>query len=170
MNIFFTSDHHFFHANFLKFLEDDGSRCRPFSSVEGMNEKMVKEWNSVVKDGDRVYHLGDVTFDYSPAFDVLMSRLRGSKRLNLGNHDIIKGTSLIKHFKKVSLWRMFKEHNFICAHVPMNRDQFRKVEFQVHGHTHHHCLPDPHYVNVCVEQNDYRPFHLDEILSRIRSV
>lgn len=163
MNIFFTSDLHLFHANFLTFEDEDGTRIRPFASVDEMNERIVDGWNSVVRDGDRVYVLGDVTFDYGPEFDKLMSRLRGSKRLIIGNHDQIKGTSLLKHFKKASLWRIFKEYNFACSHVPLRLDQLRKVAFNVHGHLHQNVLADPHYINVCVEQTNYVPMSLEGI-------
>lgn len=170
-NIFFTSDPHFFHANFLTFRNDSGELIRPFSSVDEMNERIVDGWNSVVRDGDLIYLLGDVTFDYSEKFDALMSRLHGSKRLILGNHDEIKGTSLLKHFKKASLWRIFKEYDFACSHVPLRLDELRKVRFNVHGHTHERVLDDPHYINVCVEQTNYVPMHLDavQMIIRIRS-
>jgi calcineurin-like phosphoesterase family protein len=29
-------------------------------------------------------------------------------------------------------------------------------------------LPDPHYINVCVEHTDYKPVELDEIIARIK--
>lgn len=168
-NIFFTSDTHYFHANFLKFTNANGARIRPFECVEEMNERMVEGWNSVVRDGDKVYHLGDVTFDYSVKFCALMSRLRGSKRLVLGNHDIVKGTPLVAFFKKVSLWRIFKEENFVCSHVPLLPETMRYVECNVHGHTHDKCIDSPRYINICVEQTNYTPVALEDIRARIAS-
>lgn len=165
--IFFTSDTHFFHSNFLKFEDDSNHKIRPFSSVEEMNERMVDGWNSVVRDGDKIYHLGDVTFDYSDDFRLLMSRLRGSKRLILGNHDIIKGTNLISFFKKVSLWRLFKDENFVCTHVPLRPDQMRKVAFNVHGHIHEKTMAEPLYLNACVEPNNYLPISMEQIKEKI---
>lgn len=168
--IFFTSDTHFFHNNFLKFKDDNDQLIRPFSSVEEMNELMVERWNSVVRDGDKIYHLGDVTFDYGEDFRLLMSRLRGGKRLILGNHDMIKGTNLISFFKKVGLWRLFKDENFVCSHIPLRPDQMRKVAFNVHGHIHERTMTEPQYVNVCVEQTDYTPVSLDQIKDKITSL
>lgn len=165
--IFFVSDTHFFHANFLKFTDAEDKLVRPFASVEEMNEKMVKGWNSVVREGDKVYHLGDVTFDYGEDFCRLMSRLRGSKRLILGNHDLIKGTNLISFFKKVSLWRIFKDEGFICTHLPLHQEQFRYASVNVHGHLHEKTMNDPRYLNVCVEQIEYTPQSMEDIQTQV---
>ena len=61
-NIWLISDTHFFHSNILKFTDDNGEliRGKLFDTVEQMNECMLDNWNSVVKPGDIVYHLGDV--------------------------------------------------------------------------------------------------------------
>lgn len=166
-NVFFTSDTHFFHANFLTFKDDNNHAIRPFSSADEMNEYMVEKWNSVVRDGDRIYHLGDVTFEYGRKFDVLMSRLRGSKRLIIGNHDEIKGTSLINHFKKVRLWRVFKDAGFIATHIPIRLDQMRHARLNVHGHIHEKLMQEPGYFNVCVEHHDYTPVALESILQKV---
>lgn len=167
-DIWFISDTHFNHANMMKFVREDGSPARPFSSVEEMNEVMIDRWNAVVKVTDHVWHLGDVAFGSREETTKILGRLMGKKRMLLGNHDKIKGDSLIRHFQKVCLWRIFKEHDFICTHVPLRRDQFRKVGFNVHGHTHHHTLKEPEYINVCVEHTNYGPVHLDEIRAQIR--
>lgn len=167
MDIWFVSDTHFGHANFLKFLDLDGNLVRRFSCVEEMDELMVERWNERVKDHDRVYHLGDVTFDYQNYSSSIAPRLRGSKRLLLGNHDIIKGTNLIAHFKKVQLWRLFKDEGIICTHVPLHEGSFGKARANVHGHIHERSVGDPRYINVCVEQTDYRPLHFDEVLAKL---
>jgi calcineurin-like phosphoesterase family protein len=79
-NIFVVSDTHFGHANILKFTDSTtGQRIRPqFSSVEEMDEHMVQCWNSVVNDGDIVYHLGDVYYDNGHR---VLPQLKGRKRL-----------------------------------------------------------------------------------------
>jgi calcineurin-like phosphoesterase family protein len=102
-----------------------------------------------------------------------MTRLQGKKRLVLGNHDVIKNTELIKHFQKVSLWRIFKEEGFICSHIPLRKEQFRhKVVLNVHAHIHQNKIDDPAYMNVCVEHTGFAPVHMDEIIkvsSKLRS-
>ena len=54
MQIWLTSDTHFSHRQ--PFLYEP----RGFLSVNEMNQKIVEYWNSVVKEDDIVYHLGDL--------------------------------------------------------------------------------------------------------------
>lgn len=167
---FFISDTHFFHANMLKFTDDQGKKVRPWDTVEDMHEYMIKQWNSVVKDNDYVYHLGDVTFRYDKDFNQLMSRLKGRKRLILGNHDKIKGTNLMDWFEKLDLWKGFKEYNFTAVHIPLMLASLRHGAYCVHGHVHQNSLNNPNYINVSVEVRDYTPVHIDTIAAEIKSV
>lgn len=79
--IFFTSDHHFYHTNIINYCK------RPFSSVEEMNEEMVKRWNQVVCKEDIVYYLGDFSLAKRAA-EIFLPRLNGEKHLIMGNHDL----------------------------------------------------------------------------------
>lgn len=182
-NIFFISDTHFNHTNIaLKFTLDDGtpSRINPetgqaFSSVEEMNELIIKYWNELIHPHDKVYHMGDVIMGPAAKFDSILCRLNGKKRLLLGNHDPIKGTSLHKWFEKIDVWRIFKKENFVATHVPIYRGNFRhKVQFNLHGHNHNHVVVDekgkelPEYINNCVELTGFKPRHMDEILDIIK--
>ena len=51
---FYIADWHYDHKNCIAF--DN----RPFVTVEEMNTALVDRWNSVVKQGDIVYVLGDM--------------------------------------------------------------------------------------------------------------
>lgn len=164
----FTSDHHFFHANILKFVNDQGKRIRPFNSLEEMHELMIERWNGLVKPQDFVYHLGDVTFQYHGPFNNVMSRLNGQKRLVVGNHDKLKNPSLLKWFDKVMLWHGFKEQDFTASHMPLRLESLRDGHFNVHGHTHQNSLEDTHFINVCVEVRDYYPVHIDTLVKEIK--
>ena len=167
-DIWFISDTHFFHSNILKFLGDDGLPFRRFSSIEAMNEEIVDNWNKVVKPQDHVYHLGDVTFRYDRPFAELMSRLKGQKRLVIGNHDKLKNQALLKWFDKVMLWRGFKEFNFTAVHIPLELRRLRDGQFCVYGHIHQNLEPDPHYINLCVEHTNYAPVHIEDVRKMIK--
>jgi calcineurin-like phosphoesterase family protein len=52
---FFTSDHHFGHANIIKYSQ------RPFADVRHMDEALVQGWNDEVGQDDLIFHLGDFT-------------------------------------------------------------------------------------------------------------
>lgn len=82
-NIFFTSDLHFGHSKCIEY------SCRPFKTVEEMNEKLIRNWNSVVKDNDLVYVLGDF-FMYLSKDELreITSKLKGTKICVRGNHDM----------------------------------------------------------------------------------
>lgn len=167
-DIWFISDTHFRHANILKFIGKDGSPIRPgFCCVEQMDACMIDNWNRVVKPGDHVWHLGDFALGGKDC-SAIVNRLNGRKRLCVGNHDNVK--EIAPFFEKVVLWRIFKEFNFTCTHIPLREGQMRKTAFNMHGHIHQNLMEDPHYINVCVEHTNYTPVHLDEILAKIKKV
>jgi len=79
--IFFTSDHHFGHANIIRYSQ------RPFADVEEMNESLITNWNAVVGENDVVYHLGDIFMTPLPVAKAIRRQLNGRIRLIRGNHD-----------------------------------------------------------------------------------
>ena len=166
-NIFVISDTHFGHANILTFRDKVGKPIRDFDSVTHMNETMIDNWNSVVKAGDKVYHLGDVFFGPKEDFQRLWPRLNGSKRLVVGNHDDVKYLSSGGFFQKVMLWRKF--NNLLLTHVPVHESTLGEGRFggkqvvNVHGHIHQNKSPDGPYKCVCVEQTCYTPVALEEL-------
>lgn len=168
-DIFVISDTHFNHGNILKFTDrHSGQSVRPFDTVHDMNETMVDNWNSVVKPGDKVYHLGDVFFGSPVHFKALWPRLNGRKRLVVGNHDDVKFLSSGAFFEKVMLWRKFE--NLLLTHVPVHPTTLQEHRFDgkeminVHGHIHQNPSPDGPYKCVCVEQIYYKPLNIEEIL------
>ena len=175
--IFFISDTHFGHKNFLNFTDKDGKKIRPFDTVEEMDETMIANWNKKVPVvGAKIYHLGDVTFR-PKNFAGIACRLNGNNHMRLipGNHDDIMDPLLMKWFEKASIWRIFKDFGFVCTHIPIPHDQFRhKVKFNVHGHVHTNDQVkadgtlDQRYINLCVEKHDYTPVHVDEIAAMMK--
>lgn len=164
-DIWVISDTHFNHTNCLRFTKEDGSLMRPgFDDVSLMNETIIENWNSVVKPGDKVYHLGDVIIGERDWMYRNWPRLNGSKRLIIGNHDDVKFLSSGGFFKKVSMWRLFPEFGLLLTHVPVHQESInRKAKVNVHGHIHHHDSPDGPYANVCVERTDYTPINIEEL-------
>jgi len=83
---FFTSDSHFSHVRINELAD------RPFSSVQHMNEMLVKGWNETVHPNDQVFHLGDVALGSFVDSIQFVSRLYGEKYLVPGNHDRVSST------------------------------------------------------------------------------
>lgn len=83
--IFFTSDLHFGHKNIIRF--DN----RPFSTVEEMDEALIRNWNAKVSDEDTVYVLGDISWYNDAKTSEIINSLHGHKILIKGNHDRVHG-------------------------------------------------------------------------------
>jgi calcineurin-like phosphoesterase family protein len=79
--IFFTSDHHFSHANIIRYCN------RPFASVEEMDQELIRRWNQTVSPDDTVYYLGDFSLSLA-AVESITPQLYGRKILIMGNHDL----------------------------------------------------------------------------------
>ena len=161
MTVFLISDTHFGHANIIKYAN------RPFDSVEEMNEAMVENWNSVVKQGDKVYHLGDVTMN-SKSLDIL-SRLNGRKVLIKGNHDTQKLKFYTPHFYDIR--GSHELDNFILTHIPVALQQSERYpDGNIHGHLHEKNMDNKWYINVSVEQINYTPIAFDDIRQRTYNI
>lgn len=174
-NIWVTSDTHYNHEKILTFYDFRGNRTRSFDTVSQMNEFLLERWNSVVKPGDIVYHLGDVFFGNKATFEKDWPKFHGSKRLLPGNHDDVKYLSDTGFFKKIMYWRMFTEHGLLFHHIPLDvTSLFRGKDssaplFQAHGHTHTMGSPKRGpYTSVCVELRDYTPVHIEDLAKEAR--
>lgn len=173
-DIFFVSDTHFGHANtFLKFKNPDGSPMRPFTSVEEMDETMIARWNETVKPADKIYHLGDVAFGHDKHMATVMRRLNGHKRLVLGNHDRHPALDYLEFFDDLYSSRLLD--HILFTHIPVHPDSISgKTIGNVHGHLHTNShrtsrgLPNPPFLNICVELTEYRPLSLDDIKARLK--
>ena len=164
--IWVISDTHFNHQNIIHFCK------RPYETAKEMNEKLVENWNSVVKPGDKVYHLGDVYMGGGFAREdtmALLKSLNGKKRLVLGNHDNGKDQILQSCFEKIDMWRMFPEFGLHLTHVPVHESTLGEGRFMekkflnVHGHIHDNESPSQHHQCVCVEHINYTPINIEEL-------
>ena len=163
--IFIISDTHFGHENILKFRDSNTNELiRNFSDIHDMNEYIVDRWNKTVNDDDIVYHLGDVYF--GKGHEVL-PRLKGRKRLLLGNHDHGKDQNLQKHFQKIGMWRMFPEYNCLLTHVPIHESGLYKVRYNLHGHIHQNASPTERHINCSVEVQDYMPKLITDLVPNL---
>lgn len=83
MTRWLTADHHFYHANIIKYCH------RPFKDVLEMNQVLEELWNDNIAEEDEVWHLGDFGFWAKDQFGLtsLFNRLHGRKHLIWGSHD-----------------------------------------------------------------------------------
>ncbi len=81
-NIYFTSDLHFGHKNILEYEHRDIG-MNIFPTIENHDNKLIYNWNSVVKNNDLVFILGDLSFYNAETTNNIVKRLNGSKVLIL---------------------------------------------------------------------------------------
>lgn len=174
-NRFFISDTHFSHGNILNFKNSCGKPVRPFASEEEMDEELIKRWNSVVRQQDKVYHLGDVAIPRRGL--KVLERLNGSKILIKGNHDIFPLKDYTPYFKDIRGAMVMD--NIVFTHIPVHTGSKGRFKANVHGHLHTNKVKkknifgfkvnDPFYINVSVEQIDYTPISYEDLIERINN-
>lgn len=175
--IFFTSDLHFGHRNIIKFCD------RPWKTVAEMDEALIENWNSVVKDNDIVFDLGDFAFATNRRWKELIQRLNGKHYLILGNHDIHRypGDKVMEMFKRVEQQMIVKiDNRFVYLnHYPYlcyggtYRSPGESV-WQLFGHVHSGLNSTgtdlkrlvnlfPYQYDVGVDNNNYTPVSWNQI-------
>lgn len=168
---FLTADLHFGHGNILKYVD------RPFTSVEEMDETLIKNINDTVGSDDTLYVLGDFTMggSYTKCRKYLDRINCQDVRLVLGNHDkrfLSKG----KQSPFTDEMDYYELHRFginiVMSHYPMDSWNGRDYGYiMCHGHIHaskrYNQINSWHHIykyDVGVDANDYRPVSIYEIV------
>ena len=158
--IYYTSDHHFGHANIIKYA--NRTWCQ---HVTDMNEKLVDIWNSTITDGDEVWHLGDVYFRDSE----YLKQLKGIKYLLLGNHDQKNKNTLKNYFQIINNDIYVDNKNqLVLCHYPIHDWPHKYHNYiHLHGHSHGTVKYDYNAVDVGVDCWNGFPITLNQIRNRI---
>ena len=181
---FLISDTHFGHAGVCRFLRNDGvTKLRPWDDPEEMDEYMVKAWNERVRPRDKVYHLGDVVINRKHLST--LGRLNGDKVLIRGNHDIFKLEDFTPYFRDIRGYHVMS--GMILSHIPVHEESLGRFGVNVHGHLHANRVMrraestmefmergvrswiDTRYHCVCVEQTDFAPILLEDMIKKIKA-
>jgi len=161
--IFFTSDTHFGTSGLKLPVK------RNWSSIEAMDNELIKNWNDRIHPYDTVYHLGD--FSKKQDYDTVKSyldKLNGKIILISGNHDS-KYTDETKalffefHYHQFELV-IEKNELFVLNHCPM-------VEWNKSHHNSYHLFGHCHGVvdvpgkawDVGVDNNNFIPLSIDTV-------
>lgn len=151
-NLFFIGDTHFNHTKL--------ALIRGFTTVEEHDEALIDNWNKIVRKNDIIYHLGDVCFGGHEK----LARLKGYKKLILGNHDNEK--KLIPYFNR--FYGALAFHTWVLTHIPVHPRQLEhRFSHNIHGHLHTNNIDDKQYVNVSAEQINLTPIALEELRKKI---
>lgn len=178
-NVFVIADLHLGHHGSCKWLNEDGTKIRPFESAEEMDEVLVENWNNTVGVNDKCYVLGDVAMKKSAIATI--GRCNGRKVLIKGNHDIFKLSDYTPFFYDIR--GTHKLDNFILSHIPVHPDSLaRWCGGSIHGHLHNNrvmreyghyfdmegklqCFKeiDTRYYCVSVENIAYTPISFEDV-------
>lgn len=168
MALFLVSDTHFGHANIIGYCD------RPFTSVEEMNESLIKNWNSVVKPEDTVIHVGDFAFLPIEKAKKVCHKLNGKKILVRGNHDgsVEKMLEIGFTFVVESMTFNWMGRKLLFTHYPIEPEKARLdilteigAFAHIHGHQHNGTplVSGKSAYNVSVENIGYTPISFEQL-------
>ena len=167
--IYFIADPHFGHENILKLCN------RPFGSVQAMNEALIEAWNQRVTGNDTVYILGDLFYRCADPESILR-RLKGKKRLIVGNHDSswMDREELLGYFISVDDMLVVTDgqHQLTLCHYPLLSWKHQRRSYMIHGHIHANTRDDffpliaarERMLNAGVDLNGFRPVTFEELV------
>jgi calcineurin-like phosphoesterase family protein len=160
--VYLVGDFHFNHNNILKY--------RPqFKTIEEHNQTIIDNFNKTIKKRDTVYFMGDIVFADEGMEILKKLRYCHKKILILGNH-------CFQHFKgdKFEAFKYFdevvgsvKKKGCWLSHIPIHPDELRG-SYCIHAHTHNCNLEDPRYFNTSLENIDYTPIDLMEVIKILK--
>lgn len=171
--IYLTADLHFGHKNVIKYSN------RPFKHVDEMDEKIIENWNSLIKTEDKVYVLGDISFYSKSKTENILRRLKGELFWINGNHD---GHSDVTKYDRF-LWR--KDYYELCVqkkeayggrevsilfHYPI--EHWNGKHYGVpHFHGHSHGGLGKNYkirrIDVGIDCNNMFPFSYEQLMKEL---
>ena len=161
---FVTSDHHF--GSWKR----NPCPWRPPVFLQADEESLIAKWNSVIKTGDLVIHIGD--FCDSGVADLIeyRKRLNGSIVLVKGNHDDLPDDVYNAVFQGVHERLFIDELKLVFQHCP---DAEGVADFrQIYGHEHIeggqlHPMDPARSFCSCVMRNGGFPVALEAALAKM---
>ena len=147
----------------------DIAKRHQFSTIEDMNNQLVKNWNKVVKSDDLVFHLGNFAWDPHTARSIL-KKLKGKIFFLIGNSDDAL-LEVAEEFSNIEILDPqiieLSQFDSILCHYPLdvwNGKSSGTIHF--HGHTvfsHKTDLRASNRVNVCTDFWNYSPIKFSTI-------
>ncbi len=173
MNILFTADMHLGHGNIIKYAN------RPYKDVYEMHEKLINNWNSRVKEHDKVIHIGDFCCignergieGFRTKAKEWEIKLNGEIIHILGNHDLNNNVKFGFDSATISFGGM----QWLLKHRPMTYDEpIPEVKRILCGHVHekwiYKIIRGVIHINVGVDVNNYRPITKKDINNKYQKI
>ena len=156
MTIFFTSDLHLDHKNIIRLSK------RPFSSVEEMNEEIIRRHNTIVGENDTVYDLGDRYFGnpkkYDGRFNGKLIRIKGSH-----DHDIKEPRMIVLNLENdISIT--------LCHYAMRSWERSHYATWHLFGHHHGALEPYGLSFDIGVDCWDFYPVSLEMVARKMATL
>jgi len=151
----FAGDLHLAHRNIIKY--------RPkFATVEEHDALVFDNLMSTITKRDTLYLTGDNAFSVQAL--ELIRTIPCRKIAILGNHctERVNFKLLADVYDNIHSALSYK--GFWLTHIPVHPDNLSNKRGNIHSHTHEYFIDDPRYICVSIDQNNYKPFTLDQIL------
>jgi len=187
MKYFFTCDLHMGHSNIIRYtnrpmlkptdLDEKGNWISKYIEkirTKEMDELIIKNWNSRVKEEDTVFVIGDFCFNKSSeaptgnVFDYYRKQLNGNIIFIKGNHD----RNNKNKSKIISLVIQINNQLINMVHDPAHADERFKINLVGHVHNNFEIkrirkgFGFTDCINVGVDVWKFLPVTFDEIWSR----
>lgn len=165
------------HGNIIKFCNRPWKKEDGTPDTKAHDKALIENWNNKVQDGDLVFHLGDFcTWKWQGAMQKYVEQLNGDIVLIKGNHDKYKMIKENEHlFRKVSDYEEFKipgsKDVIVMSHYAMrvwNKSHFNSMH--LYGHSHGKLPQWGKSWDIGVDNNNYEPLSLDEVLELMETL
>lgn len=135
-----------------------------FSSVDEMDELIISNWNSLVKPGDVVYHLGDFAWNNVKKYH---DRLNGNITLVLGNHDDRKQCDGVFNVVRDVMTATMPDNRKIFmshySHRVWNKSHHNS--WMLFGHEHGRLAPYGKSFDVGMDAHNFKPISYEQVCS-----
>ena len=188
MNIYFSADYHFNHADIIKYTNRPFYRqndligdCELSKKVwvsdkiklkrtEEMNNAIIRNHNSVLSKDDVLYHLGDFYFKGKTTKQMFEQKLNGSIVHVCGNHDMNNKnkTYIDKMFLVFGGLYVLAQHHPVknISEIPYD------VDLILCGHVHNkwkiNFVDNILMINVGIDVWDYKPVSIKSLIKLYR--
>lgn len=139
--IYYIGDTHFGDKRVMELAD------RPYSSIQEMDNDIVRKWNLRVRENDTVYVLGDFAFDDISA--QVIDKLCGRKILIIGNHDEVFSAETLRKFVCVKTIETISDCNrsvCLCHYPLLSYKNSVYGGYHVFGHIHNNKNDKAYYL------------------------
>ncbi len=182
MTVYWTSDTHYGHRNIIDYSGRPYRTADGHPDVDKMNEDLICRWNARVQPEDTVWHLGDFGMGDKKLHKGYFDRLNGKKHLIRGNHDQSEQKMLQMGWLTAApyLYMELDGKQLYLQHVPSTHpDPYNRAlpgeftntphpgtyDIWLCGHIHEKWCRRGKIINVGVDQWNYEPVTLEELLT-----